>query len=102
MEKLRNLIRSLVIDEVNKNTEATRRYNKRHPEKVRAYLKATQDDRVARNRDRRNAVRKHGSEYMKDKDVHHPEGPHGGKTEIVEKDHGPDKKTGTPNYKKFK
>jgi len=88
--KLKDLLQ--LVDETNKNTEATRRYNKRHPEKVKAYLEKTQDDRVARNRDRRKAVKKHGKTYMADKDVHHPKGPHGGKTLTVKKDHGPDKK----------
>lgn len=89
--ELRELIRE-ILTETNKNTLATRRYNKRHPGKVRKYLKDTQDDRVARNRDRRKAVKKHGAAHMKNKDVHHPHGPHGGRTLVVDKDHGPDKK----------
>ena len=42
------------------STERMRRYNKRHPEKVRKYLKDTVKDRVARNRDRAKAIKKHG------------------------------------------
>lgn len=80
------------INEVNKSTLAVRRFYRRHPGRVRKYLKKTQDDRVARNRDRRKAVKKHGKAYMRNKDVHHPKGPSGGKTRIVKKDHGPDKK----------
>ena len=74
------------------STARVRKYYKKNPGKVKKYLKKTQDDRVARNRDRRRAVKKHGKSYMKDKDVHHPNGPHGGKTKVVKKDHGPDKK----------
>jgi hypothetical protein len=77
---------------VNKNTQATRRYNARHPNKVRAYLRKTTKARVARNRARRQAVKKHGHAYMADKDVHHPNGTSSKKTRIVKKDHGPDKK----------
>lgn len=74
------------------STERVRKYYRNNREKVRKHLKKTQDDRVARNRDRRKAEKKHGKDYMKDKDVHHPKGPHGGETRIVKKDHGPDKK----------
>lgn len=80
------------LNEVNKSTQAVRRFYKRHPGRVRKYLKKTQDDRVARNRDRRRAIKKHGKTKMKKHDVHHPKGPHGGKTRLVKKDHGPDKK----------
>lgn len=75
-------------------TERTRRYNKKHPDKVRAYLKKTQSDRVERNRARRKAVQKHGKSKMKNKDVHHPKGTKGKNppTRVVKKDHGPDKK----------
>lgn len=74
------------------STERVRKYYRNNRDKVRKHLKQTQDDRVARNRDRRKAEKRHGKSYMKDKDVHHPNGPHGGKTRVVKKDHGPDKK----------
>lgn len=74
-----------------KSTERVRKYYKRHPEKVRAYLKKTQDDRVARNRDRRKAVEKHGKAKMKNHDVHHPNGPQNGGARLAKKDHGRDK-----------
>jgi hypothetical protein len=77
---------------VNKNTAATRRYNARHPAKVKAYLRKTTKARVARNKARRQAVKKHGKSYMANKDVHHPNGTSSKKTRIVKKDHGPDKK----------
>lgn len=80
------------ISEEKSSTERVRRYYKRHPEKVRKHLKATQKDRVARNRDRKKAEDRNGKAAMKDKDVHHPNGPHGGKTQVVPKDHGRDKK----------
>jgi len=77
-------------------TERTRRYNRRHPDKVRSYLRKTQDDRVERNRAHREATSRHGETYMKDKDVHHPQGPKGDKppTRVVKEDHGPDKRAG--------
>jgi uncharacterized protein YifE (UPF0438 family) len=80
------------IAEADSPTERTRRYNRKNKKKVRAYLKNTQDDRVARNRDRAKAVKKNGKSKMKNKDVHHPDGPHGGSWRSVKKDHGPDKK----------
>lgn len=80
------------INDVNPNTERVRRYYKRHPKKVRQYLKSTVDDRVARNRDRRKAVKKYGKKKMKNHDVHHPNGPNGGSWKLAKKDHGPDKK----------
>lgn len=83
------------LNDVNPNTERVRRYYKRHPKKVRQYLKSTVDDRVARNRDRRKAVKKHGKSKMKNHDVHHPNGPHGGTWKLAKKDHGPDKKEPT-------
>lgn len=86
------------LNDVNPNTERVRRYYKRHPKKVRQYLKSTVDDRVARNRDRRKAVKKHGKSKMKNHDVHHPNGPHGGTWKLAKKDHGPDKKE--PSKKK--
>ena len=74
------------------STERVRRYYKRHPEKVRKYLKKTQDDRVKRNGDRAKAIKKHGKAKMKNHDVHHPNGPDGGSWRLAKKDHGPDKK----------
>ena len=79
------------LDEAESSTERVRKYYKRHPEKVRKYLKKTQDDRVARNRDRRKAIKKHGKEKMKNHDVHHPDGPQNGNARLVRKDHGRDK-----------
>jgi hypothetical protein len=75
-------------------TERTRRYNKRHPGKVRSHLRKTQDDRVERNRARREAVKKHGATKMKHRDVHHPNGTKGKnpKTRVVKANHGPDTK----------
>lgn len=84
-----------VLNDVNPNTERVRRYYKRHPKKVRQYLRSTVDDRVARNRDRRKAIKKHGKKKMKNHDVHHPDGPHGGTWKLAKKDHGPDKKKPT-------
>jgi hypothetical protein len=73
------------------STERVRKYYKRHPEKVRKYLKDTVKDRVARNRDRAKAVKKHGKSKMKNHDVHHPKGPNGGSWKLAKKDHGRDK-----------
>jgi hypothetical protein len=86
------------IDEAMSSTERMRRYNRRHPEKVRKYLRDTQGDRVARNRDRKKAVKKYGKSKMKNHDVHHPNGPHGGKWKLAKKDHGPDKKHVNEHY----
>jgi len=94
MIKLQDLAEEIGLEETNKNTLATRRYNKKNPGKVKAYLKKTQDDRVARNRDRRAAEKKHGKAALKNKDVHHTNGAQSGKTRIVDKDHGPDRKDG--------
>ena len=80
------------INDVNPSTLRVRRYYKRHPKKVKQYLQSTVDDRVARNRDRRKAIEKHGKKKMKNHDVHHPDGPHGGTWKLAKKDHGPDKK----------
>ena len=80
------------------STERMRRYNRRHPEKVRQYLKNTQDDRVARNRDRKKAVKKYGKEKMKNHDVHHPDGPNGGRWKLAKEDHGRDKKNENVEY----
>jgi hypothetical protein len=85
-------------DEAMSSTERMRRFNKRHPEKVRKYLKKTQDDRVARNRDRRKAVEKHGKAKMKNHDVHHPNGAQNGNWKLAKKDHGRDKKNENIEY----
>lgn len=82
----------LLIREAKSSTERVRKYYRKHPKKVRQYLKKTQDERVARNRDRRKAVKKHGKSKMKNHDVHHPNGPNGGSWRLAKKDHGPDKK----------
>jgi hypothetical protein len=82
-----------ILSEVLSPTERTRRYNHRHPEKVRAHLKKTQGDRVERNRARREAVAKHGKVKMANHDVHHIDNIANSKrTRIVKRDHGPDKK----------
>jgi len=89
------LVAKIILEEIQEamsSTERMRRYNDNHPEKVSQHLKNTQDDRVERNRAHRKATQKHGEEYMKDKDVHHPEGVNGGKTTVVQQDHGRDKK----------
>ena len=80
------------------STERMRRYNKRHPEKVRKYLKKTQDDRVARNRDRKKAIKKYGKSKMKNHDVHHPNGAKNGNWKLARKDHGRDKKNENIEY----
>jgi len=80
------------------STERMRRYNRRHPEKVRNYLKKTQDDRVARNRDRAKAVKKYGKSKMKNHDVHHPNGAKNGNWKLARKDHGRDKKNENLEY----
>lgn len=81
-----------ITNEADSSTERVRRYYRRHPEKVRKYLKDTVKDRVARNRDRRKAVKKYGKKKMKNHDVHHPNGPNGGSWRLAKKDHGRDKK----------
>lgn len=81
-----------VQNEADSPTERTRRYNRKNKKKVRAYLKSTQDDRVARNRDRAKAVKRHGKTKMRNHDVHHPNGPQNGGARLAKKDHGPDKK----------
>lgn len=80
------------LEEADTSTERVRRYYRRHPEKVRKYLRDTVKDRVARNRDRKKAVKKHGKAKMKNHDVHHPDGPNGGSWRLAKKDHGRDKK----------
>jgi hypothetical protein len=77
------------MTEADSPTERTRRYNRKNKKKVRAYLKSTQDDRVARNRDRAKAVKKNGESKMKNKDVHHLGKPTNSKWRTVRKDHGP-------------
>lgn len=74
------------------STERVRRFYKRHPERVRKYLKKTVKDRVARNRDRAKAVKRYGEAKMKNHDVHHPNGPQNGNWKLAKKDHGRDKK----------
>lgn len=81
-----------LINEAMSSTERVRRYYKRHPEKVRAYLRKTAKDRAKRNKDRQEAIKKYGKKKMKNHDVHHPNGPHGGSWRLAKKDHGPDKK----------
>lgn len=80
------------VDEALSSTERMRRYNRRHPEKVRNYLKKTVKDRVARNRDRKKAVKQYGKDKMKNHDVHHPNGAQNGNWKLAKKDHGRDKK----------
>lgn len=82
----------IITEKDGTSTERVRRYYKRHPDKVRKYLKKTVKDRVARNRDRRKAVQKYGNSKVKNHDVHHPDGPNGGKWELAPKDHGRDTK----------
>jgi len=79
------------MEEEKSSTERVRKYYKRHPEKVRKYLRDTVKDRVARNRDRAKAIKKHGKEKMKNHDVHHPNGPQNGGARLTKKDHGRDK-----------
>ena len=81
-----------LTNEADSSTERVRRYYKRHPEKVRKYLKDTVKDRVARNRDRRKAIKKYGKKKMKNHDVHHPNGAQNGNWKLAKKDHGRDKK----------
>lgn len=80
------------LEEEKSSTERVRRFYRRHPEKVKKYLRKTTKDRVARNRDRREAIKKHGKAKMKNHDVHHPNGPNGGSWRLAKKDHGRDKK----------
>lgn len=80
------------LAEADSPTTRTRRFNRKNRKKVRTYLRKTQEDRVARNRDRRNAVKKHGKSKMANHDVHHPNGPQNGNARLVKKNHGPDKK----------
>jgi len=80
------------VSEAESSTERVRKYYKRHPEKVKAYLRKTVDDRVARNRDRAKAIKKYGESKMKNHDVHHPNGAQNGNWKLAKKDHGRDKK----------
>jgi hypothetical protein len=80
------------VAEAMSSTERVRKYYKRHPEKVRKYLKDTVKDRVARNRDRAKAIKKYGKKKMKNHDVHHPNGAQNGNWKLAKKDHGRDKK----------
>lgn len=89
--KKTNEVELQTINTEQTSTERVRKYYKKHPNKVRKYLKKTQDDRVARNRDRRKAVDTHGKTKMKNHDVHHPNGPHNGGARLAKKDHGRDK-----------
>lgn len=88
--RLTDILKTIV--EAESSTERVRKYYRNNPGKVKAYLRKTQDDRVARNRDRRKAVEKHGKAKMKNHDVHHPNGPQNGGARLAKKDHGPDKK----------
>jgi hypothetical protein len=78
-----------ILMEAMSPTERTRLYNKRHPDKVRAHLRKTTEDRVERNRARREAVKRNGKQKMKNKDVHHVYGTKKKVTRTVPKDHGP-------------
>lgn len=78
------------LDEAESSTARVRKYYKKHPKKVKAYLKKTVKDRVIRNRDRAKAVKKHGKSKMKNHDVHHPNGTKGKKWVLAKKDHGRD------------
>lgn len=73
-------------------TERTKRYNKKHPKKVKAHLRKTTEDRVERNRARREKTKKYGKQKMKNRDVHHPDGTDNKHTRVVKANHGPDKK----------
>jgi len=81
-----------MITEEETSTARVRKYYKKHPKKVKQYLRATVDDRTQRNKDRAAAVEKHGEKKMANHDVHHPDGPDGGHWQLAKKDHGPDKK----------
>lgn len=88
-------LEELIDEKAKSSTERVRKYYKRHPEKVRKYLKDTVKERSQRNKDRRKAIKKHGKTKMKNHDVHHPNGPGNG-WRLTKKDHGRDKKDGTP------
>ena len=80
------------MKEAMSSTERMRRYNKRHPEKVKQNLKKTQDDRVKRNKSHKDKTKEYGTELMRNKDVHHPNGVNGNGSKVVNKDHGRDRK----------
>lgn len=80
------------VSEAKSSTERVRKYYRKNPEKVRAYLRKTVKDRTARNRDRAKAVKKYGKAKMKNHDVHHPNGAQNGNWRLAKKDHGRDKK----------
>jgi len=82
-------IAAMEVSEAMTPTERTRRYNARHPAKVKAHLRKTTSDRVERNRARREAVKRNGKGKMKNKDVHHVYGTRRKVTRSVPKDHGP-------------
>lgn len=92
MIRLTDLLTELELIEADSSTERVRRYYRRHPGKVKAYLRKTQDDRVARNRDRRKAVKKYGERKMAKHDVHHFGKPTTSRWKLSRKDHGPGQK----------
>lgn len=97
--KLMDILDTII--EADSPTERTRRYNRKNPGKVSAYLKKTQGDRVKRNGDRRKAVKKYGENKIKNKDIHHPSGVKGS-WRVAKKDHGPDYKDPNDSRSKYK
>jgi len=91
-DEFKEVFEDYEVDETNSSTERVRKYYRRHPEKVKQYLRKTTKDRVARNRDRQKAIKKYGKSKMKNHDVHHPSGAQNGNWRLAKKDHGPDKK----------
>ena len=89
---LKEFIKKLVVSEVKKDysTPRVRKFYKKNKNNIQ-YLRKTQDDRVKRNKHRRDAIKKHGKKKMKKYDVHHPNGVDG-KWYLVKKDHGRHKK----------
>ena len=86
-------IKAIIVEEVREalsSTERMRRYNKRHPEKVKQNLKKTQNDRVKRNKAHNDKTKELGTELMRNKDVHHPNGVNGNGAKVVNGDHGRD------------
>ena len=86
-------IKAIIVEEVREalsSTERMRRYNKRHPEKVKQNLKKTQNDRVKRNKAHNDKTEELGTELMRNKDVHHPNGVNGNGAKVVNGDHGRD------------
>lgn len=92
MNNILEIYKSIVeiLTEVLSSTERARRFRRRHPNKVKSYLRKTVKDRAARNRDRRKATEKYGEAKMKNHDVHHPNGPKNGNWRLAKKDHGRD------------